>query len=324
MKSNTITQCTIASILIGGWVLLGVPLNHSAASAEAAPGKPLHLKVDFAAPQGKGQPEPRKATTKPGWWHWVLPCWDLYRSDLKWEDNSSSYPKDGPGIAGSGVHVAVTCHYEGILTLYVAGLRRYLAGGLPPEKKPLFEPLSNSWIAASDFPNNPSSDLLLAFYDLPPGHYRLISYHNSFNGRRIGDSPTGVEYEQTKQPEPPMKSIRVYSMKSIVTDYFEVPLDEKTLPKGKFHGSSLGKILVPGKEGTGAVRQTLEATDVEIQQVKTDAELKPSTVEFTTDGSPAVVVYAAGCCKSDDLRRHRRGGYAVLNAFELLRIGAEK
>ncbi|MHC4150436.1 MAG: hypothetical protein ACYSR5_13270, partial [Planctomycetota bacterium] len=55
---------------------------------------------------------------------------------------------------------------------------------------------------------------------------------------------------------------------------------------------------------------------------KTDAELKPSIIEFTTDGSPLVVVYAGGCCKSDDLRRHRKGGYAVLNAFELIQLSA--
>ena len=54
--------------------------------------------------------------------------------------------------------------------------------------------------------------------------------------------------------------------------------------------------------------------------MKTDAELKLSLIEFITDGSPLVVVYAGGCCKSDDLRPHRRGGYAVLNAFELIQL----
>ena len=53
---------------------------------------------------------------------------------------------------------------------------------------------------------------------------------------------------------------------------------------------------------------------------KTDTELEPSLIEFTTDGSPLVVVYAGGCCKRDDLRPRRRGGYAVLNGFELIQL----
>ena len=45
-----------------------------------------------------------------------------------------------------------------------------------------------------------------------------------------------------------------------------------------------------------------------------------SVTEFTTDGSPLVVVYAGGSGKRDDLRPHRRGGYAVLNAFQLIQL----
>ncbi len=281
----------------------------------------LHLKVDIAPPSSKANPDPIPGTAKQGWWHWVTPGnWDFYRSDLTWEDGTSTYPKDGAGIAGSGVHAAITCHYEGLTTYHVAGMRRFLAGGLQPQKKPIYEPICNSWIAASDFPNNPSSDLLLSLYGLPAAEYRLISYHNSFNCRRIGDDPTGVECSQAKEPEPPMPSIKVYSMKTIITEYFERPTDVAELPKGKTYGTSQGKVIVPGEQGTGDVQQTLEAKNVVIQQVKTDAELKPSMTEFITDGSPLVVVYAGGCCKSDDLRPHRRGGYAVLNAFELIQL----
>ncbi|MHC4336704.1 MAG: hypothetical protein ACYSTG_01980 [Planctomycetota bacterium] len=280
----------------------------------------LHLKVDFAAPSGKDDPKPIAGTTKDGWWHWVIPDWDFYRSDLTWEDGKGRYPEGGPGIAGSGVHAAITCHYEGIMTIYVAGMRRYLAGGIQPEKKPMHEPLCNTWVAGSDFPDNPTSDVLLSFYDLPAGKYRLVSYHNSFNCRRIGDEPTGVECSDTKQPEPPMASIKVYPLKTILREYFKRHTD--ALVKGQTYGTSEDKIIVPGKEGTGNVKQTLEARNVVIQQVKTDAELKPSIIEFTTDGSPLVVVYAGGCCKSDDLRRHRKGGYAVLNAFELIQLSA--
>lgn len=312
------TRGDVGSLLV--LAMVGVPLG-SSGPVRASPDR-LHLRIDFAAPQGERTREPLATTMKEGWWPWVLPDWDFYRSDLTWEDGSQRYPEAGPGLAGSGVHAAISCNYEGILTLHVAGMKRFLAGGVPPQKKPIYEPLCNSWVAASDFPNNPSSDVLLAFYDLPAGTYRLLSYHNSFNGRRIGNDPTGVEYAEVRQAEPPMPSIKVYSMKTIVTEYFARSTDEKALPKGKRHGTSQSKIVVPGKEGTGAVRQTLEATKVVIQQVKTDAELKPSRIEFTTDGSPLVVVYAGGCCKSDDLRRHRQGGYAVLNAFELIQLSA--
>lgn len=294
----------------------------AAPATKACDAKPslLHLRVDFAAPTNKDNPAPIPGTTKEGWWHWVVTDWDFYRSDLKWEDGKQRYPKDGPGIAGSGVHAAITCHYEGIMTVHVAGMRRFLAGGIQPEKKPIYEPICNSWIAASDFPNNPSSDLLLSLYDLPAGKYKLVGYHNSFNGRRIGDGPTAVEYSQAKKPEPPMPSIRVYSMHTIITEYFKRTKD--ALVKGRTYGTPEGKIIVPGKQGTGSVKQTLEARNVVVQQVKIDAELKPSTIEFTTDGSPLVVVYAGGCCKSDDLRPHRKGGYAVLNAFELIQLSA--
>ncbi|MCH7688957.1 MAG: hypothetical protein IH899_20155 [Planctomycetes bacterium] len=281
----------------------------------------VHLKVDFAPPSSKTNANPIPGTAKQGWWHWGMPGnWDFYRSDLTWEDGTSRYPEAGPGIAGSGVHAAITCHYEGLMTYYVAGMRRFLAGGLQPQKQPLYEPICNSWIAASDFPNNPSSDLLLSFYGLSAGKYRLLSYHNSFNCRWIGDNPTGVECSQAKQPEPPMPSIKVYSLKTIVSEYFERPTEIGKLPKGKTYGTSQRKVIVPGMQGTGNVKQTLEATNVVIQQVKTDAELKPSIIEFTTDGSPLVVVYAAGSGKNDDLRPHRKGGYAVLNAFELIQL----
>jgi hypothetical protein len=117
-----------------------------------------------------------------------------------------------------------------------------------------------------------------------------------------------------------MKSIKVYPMKTVLADYFK--RGEDALIKGQRYGTPEEKMIVPGKLGTGNVRQTLTVEKVVIQQVKTDAELKPSIIEFTTDGSPLMVVYAGGCCKGDDLRGHRKGGYAVLNAFELIQLSA--
>ncbi|HUT30132.1 MAG TPA: hypothetical protein VMX13_10100 [Sedimentisphaerales bacterium] len=313
MRGRIVWQLAMVCILMAGCT------TAPATKAGSAKTNLLHLKVDFAAPTGKNNPQPIPATAKQGWWHWVIPDWDFYRSDLTWEDGKGRYPQGGPGIAGSGVHAAVTCHYEGIMTIYVAGMRRYLAGGRQPEKEPIHEPICNTWIAASDFPNNPTSDLLLSLYDLPAGKYRLVSYHNNFNGRRIGDGPTRVEYAESKTPEPPMPSIRVYPIKTVLADYFKRA--EDALVKGQTYGTPEDKMIVPGKQGTGNVRQTLEAKDVVIQQATRDAELKPSIIEFTTDGSPLVVVYSGGCCKSDDLRGHRKGGYAVLNAFELIQLG---
>jgi hypothetical protein len=307
-------QLTVVLVLVAACTATAATKDGSAKSGL------LHLKVDFAAPSGKDNPKPIAGTTKDGWWHWVIPDWDFYRSDLKWEDGKGKYPEGGPGIAGSGVHAAITCHYEGIMSVYVAGMRRYLAGGIQPEKRPIYEPICNTWVAASDFPKSPSSDLLLSLYDIPAGKYRLVSYHNNFNGRRIGDGPTGVEYEQAREPEPLMRSIKVYPVKTVVAEYFEP--QKKALVKGKTYGTPEDAVVIAAKVGTGNVKQTLEAKDIVIQQVKTDAELKPSIVEFTTDGSPLVVVYSGGCCKGDDLRRHRKGGYAILNAFELIQLSA--
>jgi len=316
MTRSTLLQLTIVLTLVAACTAA-----HAPNPQEAKP-RLLHLKVDFAAPTAEGNPKPIAATAKPGFWHWVIPDRDFYRSDLKWEDGGSKYPEGGPGIAGTGVHAAITCHYEGIMTIYVAGMKRYLAGGIQPEKQPLYEPICNTWVAGSDFPDNPTSDLLLAFYDLNPGTYKLLSYHNTFNCRRIGDEPTGVECDQAKQPEPPMRSISVYPMKTVLAEYFK--REEGALIKGKTYETPEEKLIVPDRLDTGNVRQTKQAKNVVIQQVKNDDELKASVIEFSTDGSPLLVVYAGGCCKSDDLRRHRKGGYAVLNAFELIQLPEKK
>ena len=96
-----------------------------------------------------------------------------------------------------------------------------------------------------------------------------------------------------------MPSIKVHSMKTIVSDYFKRRKDARV--KDRTFGTSQGKRIVPGRQGTGHVRQRLEAKDVAIQQVKTDAELRPSVIEFITDGSPLLVVYTGGSGKRDDL-----------------------
>ncbi len=326
MRRSIVLQLVVALVLLA--ICATVPAAQKAAKGGcakaccAAKAGPMHLKVDFTVSSSEKDRKPVAGTTKDGWWEWVIPDWDQYRADLKWEDGTGKYPKGKPGIAGSGVHASITNHYEGLLTVSVAGMRRYLAGGIQPINKAIDDPICNTWVAASDFPRNPSSDLLLSFYDLPAGKYRLKSYHNNYNGRRVGDDPTGVEYDQQREPEPPMPSIKVYPMKTVLKDYFK-RTDDATI-KGKSYGTPEDKMIVPGKMGTGNVKQTLEAKDVVIQQVRSDAKLKPSIIEFTTDGSPFVVVYAGGCCKKDDLRRGRSGGFAILNAFELIQLPSAK
>ncbi|MHC4214192.1 MAG: hypothetical protein ACYSWP_12545 [Planctomycetota bacterium] len=315
MRHSVVLQLAVVIVLLAGCA--AVPVAEEATKPCCAKAGPLHLKVDFTVATGQDNPKPVAGTTKDGWWHWINPGWEQYRSDLKWEDGTGEYPKDKPGIAGSGVHASITNRYEGLMTVSVAGMQRYLAGGIQPINKPIDDPICNTWVAASDFPQNPGSDILLSFYDLPPGNYRLKSYHNNYNGRRVGDDPTGVEYDTQKEPEPPMPSIKVYPIKTILKDYFN---QTAVIIEGRGHGSPQDKLIVPGKEGTGNVKQTLEAKDVVIQQVTSDAKLKPSIIEFTTDGSPLVVVYAGGCCKSEDLRGHHKGGYAILNAFELIQL----
>ncbi len=319
MRDSVVLQLVVVIVLLAGCA--AVPVAEEATKACSAKAGQLHLKVDFTVSSAQDNPKPVAGTTKDGWWEWINPGWEQYRSDLKWEDGTGEYPKDKPGIAGSGVHASITNRYEGLMTVSVAGMRRYLAGGIQPINKPIDDPICNTWVAASDFPQNPGSDILLSFYDLPAGNYRLKSYHNNYNGRRVGDEPTGIEYDTQKQPEPPMPSIKVYPIKTILKDYFH---QTTVTIEGRGHGSPEDKMIVAGKEGTGNVKQQLEAKDVVIQQVTSDAKLKPSIIEFTTDGSPLVVVYAGGCCKSEDLRGHHKGGYAILNAFELIQLPCEK
>ena len=193
----------------------------------------------------------------------ILQNWDFYGSGRTWENGTPIYSRNAPGIAGSGVHAAITCHYEGLLTYSVVGMKRDLAGGRRPEEQPIYEPICSSWVAASGFPNNPSSDWLLVLLDLPAEAYRLVSYHNRFNCRRVGDDPTGVECDEVKEPEPPMRSTKVFSMKTIVSNYFGHHVE--TFVKGKTYGTSQAKIILAQQPEAGNVRQIKEARNVVIQ-----------------------------------------------------------
>lgn len=236
-------------LLCLGVMLMSGYLLPAESMAEDTDSDLLHLKVDFAARSGPDTMAPIPETVKDGWWTWTLRDWEFYRTDLNWHDGGASYPDDA-GIDGSGVHAAITCHYEGLMAIHVAGMRRYLAGGIQPEKEPIHDPIANTWVAGTDFPGRPS-DILLGLYHLPASEYRLLSYHNSFNARRFGNNPTAIEHRFTDDPQHPMPAIRVYSMKSVMDDYIKETDD--TLVKGQTYGLSDEKTVIGDLVGTGDV-----------------------------------------------------------------------
>ena len=73
----------------------------------------------------------------------------------------------------------------------------------------------------------------------------------------------------------------------------------------------------PWPEGVTSIQ---EAYNVQPQQVTTEAELVPSLIKFSTDGSPVLILYKAGCCEPDPVRPTRVGGRGILNAFEIRKI----
>jgi len=83
MRRIIVWQLAIVFILMIGYTT--TPATWAAEPAtKACYAKPslLHLKVDFAAPTRKDSLKPIAGTTKKGWWPWVVPDWDFYRSDL--------------------------------------------------------------------------------------------------------------------------------------------------------------------------------------------------------------------------------------------------
>jgi hypothetical protein len=69
--------------------------------------------------------------------------------------------------------------------------------------------------------------------------------------------------------------------------------------------------------GTG-VTSLVEAYNIDVTSVLTDADVATSTIEFETDGSDVLVVYDGGNNDyPDPARPGREGSKGILNAFEL-------
>ena len=286
------------------------------------------FRVDIAMPASKACSKPCTdtwpGTAKQGWWPWAAPSWQpLYRTDMVWEDGNESFPENGPGINGTGVHSSLCVVYEqglGDMGLRVCALQGRLAGDYyghdpyTPTGEVLHDPICNTWVQSADWPDNPWGNTLLTFYGLDAGVYELYSYHNHFDCFRVPgtDEPTLVECSRASNPQPPIVSIKAYAVKNCA-DFYDAPYQGKpTYAPEKF--------MIEGQMGSGDV-ETLEAAyNVVIQQVTSDDELIPSRMKFRTDGSAVLIIYEAGCCVHDQVRPTRSGGRAILNAFRLVQL----
>ncbi len=272
----------------------------------------LHLKVDFAMVHCPDTGTIRPETAKAGWWHWAAPGWaDMYAHDLRWEDGGDTKPTDS-GIDGSGVHAAVTLILEGDLGLKASGLTGALGGGVCPTDSTVHEPICNTWLQCVDWPEFEWGSIQLVFHDLPAGEYELYSYHNHFGCYRGDEGEyTPVTCDCLCNPAPPMPEIRAMSCK----EARELPY-QATDPWSKLF-PGIDWTTGPWPEGVTSIQ---EAYNVQPQQVTTDAELVPSLIKFSTDGSPVLILYKAGCCEPDPVRPTRVGGRGILNAFEIRKI----
>ena len=288
--------------------------------------KGLHLKVDLALPvwDGKesltGPDKPLPGTHKKGWIPWASPRWDdMYDHGTVQLEN----------VGGSGINMMLRTMRGGHMSFKVCGLQHGLAGGVKPRGKPLHEPICNSWIYNCDWAEGRWGDVILVLYNLAPGEYTVKSYHNHFYCRRMPgtDNPTIVDCSQARDPQPNLASIKAMTVKEVLDTYKGderygnfAPEIEKGLPEYiDFHGQEDYPRRRPlGPHGPGGIKTLVEPTNIKIQQVTRDADLVASVMRFRTDGSSTHVVYRAGCCANDGVRKSRKGGRAILNAFELI------
>ncbi|MHC4755267.1 MAG: CBM96 family carbohydrate-binding protein, partial [Planctomycetota bacterium] len=275
----------------------------------------IDLQVDFALVDCNY--DVRSETAKSGWYTWAANRWyDMYSHDGVWEDGSSSKPND-TGIDGSGVHAVVTLIREGDL-----GLKAYdLSGPLGGSQCPCGsvgltdQPITNTWLQAVDWPEFEWGSIQLAFHDLPAGEYELYSYHNQFGcdraGSNCGGGWTPVTCDCYCDKDPNMPMVRAMSCK----EARELSYQQQGAWQVLFPGISWSDGPYP--EGVESIN---EVNDFAIQQVSDDANLVPSLIKFSTDGSPVMVLYKAGCCHADPVRTERIGRRGILNAFELVQM----
>ncbi|MHC4742675.1 MAG: sialidase family protein [Planctomycetota bacterium] len=258
----------------------------------------IALKVDFALPRSEQDPTPVPGTLKGGWTPFAATRWaDMYMHDAVWEDGSGGVtPPKTSGLGGSGVHVLIDCGGSGNGGFHVHGLcRDNLGGGGRPRGRAEGEPIANGWFHNVDWGGENRGDILVRINGLPAGEYEMTCYHNHWEPKK---QSTRNCLDQPSQM-PPINSVRAMALPAA--------------PLAGYRGWSMGL-------GTGGgVTSLLEAEDVKVTSVTSDAEVCKSLIRFRTDGSNDVLVVIDGGNDEypDPARKGREGHKAVLNAFEL-------
>ncbi|MHC4666403.1 MAG: hypothetical protein ACYS9T_10695, partial [Planctomycetota bacterium] len=222
---------------------------------------PVCLKVDLGLPTCESTPNDVTTvpgTVKEGWWGRVF--WgdtDMYYHDFAWEDGSrAADPPNTPGIDGSGVHFALDSDFGGG-AYHVHGMcRDNLGGGGCPTGSPDGEPIANGWFHNVDNGGECRGDIHMRMTGLPPGRYGLKSYHN--------------HWEPCTQAT--RNCLDCYSNMPPMTGVYATSLPVAGLP-------ACG--VVWSGTGTG-VTSLVEAYDIDVTSVLTDADVATSTIEFET------------------------------------------
>ncbi len=266
----------------------------------------VDLKVDLGLPMcGTGYMEynPVPGTVKEGWWGRVF--WgdaDMYMHDFAWEDGSRQYePPTTEGVDGSGVHFALDTSRAGNGGYHVHGMCRCtLAGDCCATGRPSGEPIANGWFHNIDWGGECRGDIHMRITGLPGGEYELKSYHNHWEPCSQGTR----NCLNCNSNMPPMTGVYAMSLPVAGT------------------GTPDGCGVLWGGTGTG-VESLLEAYNIKVTSVLTDADVATSTIEFLTNGSDVLVVYEGGDNSYPDPARSGREGHkGILNAFELKSLDA--
>ena len=266
----------------------------------------VDLKVDLGLPiclgggagvYGNNTPVP--GTVKEGWWGRVF--WgdeDMYMHDFAWEDGSRAYsPPETPGVDGSGVHFALDCPI-GDGGYHVHGMcRDNLGGGGCATGSPVGEPIANGWFHNIDHGGECAGDIHMRITGLPAGEYELKSYHNHWEPCSQGSR----NCLNCSSNMPPMTSVYARSLGDAQ--------------------DGCPSVWAGAGTGTG-VESLVEAYNIDVTSVLTDADVATSTIRFATNGSDVLVVYEGGDNSYPDPARSGREGHkGILNAFELQSVG---
>ena len=262
-----------------------------------------HLKVDLGLPACGSSWDnviPVDGTVKEGWWGRVF--WgdtDMYMHDFAWEDGWRGIdPPDTAGVDGTGVHFAIDTARPGNGGYHVHGMCRADLGGEGcPSGSAVGEPIANGWFHNIDWGGECRGDIHMRITGLPPGEYKMISYHNHWEPCSQSSRNCLDCFSQM----PPMPIVYARSL----------PAPGQMECGGSWSGTGEG------------VQSVTEAYNIKVTSVLTDADVATSTIEFRTNGSDVLVVYDGGDNSyPDPARPGREGSKGILNAFELMSVGA--